>query len=430
MTGQVRRTECPGLDGEAMVRLLRTGGGWFRRSQHRGLVKHLLVGCKSCAAEIRTQLLPTRQIGTAPEPSASNAKQFERHLLRLERMERPAQELFIKGVAGLNSPEFVVWLVESCRRTANTEPERAVQMGKLAVIASQGLDANTRALAHMRMGQVLRKARGDFLGADTWFEEARKILSDPAADPLVLAKLNRLQGLSRWGQSRSKDALRLFREAARIYQACGDLEGFGKTCVDQSGALDEVEGPQAAIRSLMKACGLVDLARDQRLALVIAQNLSIHYTTLGKIETALSYLELARELLQRQGAAPTDALRMEWSAGRILAQAGKPAESVALFQSVRDGFVRLGLAAEAGQSSLDLALSLLSLGRTSELKEVAQEMLPIFKSRLLHKEALAAIQFFRDAVLAETITAAQIHAVSTFLSELEAGSRARFRKPA
>ena len=56
-------------------------------------------------------------------------------------------------------------------------------------------------------------------------------------------------------------------------------------------------------------------------------------------------------------------------------------------------------------------------------------MLPIFSSRLLHKEALAAVRFFREAVAAETITAAQIHAVSTFLSALEADSGAKFKKP-
>ena len=421
--------ECPEMRGDAMVKLLRKGGGWFRRAHHRRLVQHLLYGCSTCADRIRAELAPSGSTGGAPRMPRDQGAQYERYLRRLEKMERPAQELFIKGVEGLHTSDFVLWLVEACRLAANSEPGLAVRIGKLAVIASEGLDSNTRAIAQMRMGQVLRKARGDFLGADTWFEEARKELDSPDADSLVLAKLNRLQGLSRWGQSRSEEALQFFAEAARIYQAAGDLEGLGKTFVDQSGALEEVDGPQAAVRSLVRACGLVDLANDQRLALVIAQNLSIYCTSLGKTEAALSYLELARELLEKQGAASTDALKMEWSAGRILAEAGKPEESVPVFRSVRDGFVQLGLAAEAGQVSLDLALSLLSLGRMSELKDVASEMLPIFSSGLLHKEALAAIRFFREAVIAETITATQIHAVSSFLSELESNSNSRFRRP-
>ena len=422
-------TLCPGLTGSAMVRVLRSGGGWFRRTRHRQLVQHLLAGCDRCARRIRSELLPSgspKALGAATGPE--HAK-FERYLGRLESMERPAQELFINGVAGLHTPQFVAWMVELCRTTANTEPERAVEMAKLAVIASEGLDVNTRALARMRMGQVLRRARGDFLGADTWFDEAREMLSGEDANSLLLAKLNRLQGLSRWGQSRSEEALRFFDEAACIYEAVGDIQGLGKTCVDRAGALDETEGPQAAIRSLIKACGLVDLAEDPRLAFVIAQNLSIYHAELGKTESALSFLELARDLLGKQKSAPADSLRMDWSAGRILAQAGQASESVSVFRGVRDGFAKLGLAAEAGQASLDLALSLLNLGRIGELKEVAQEMLPIFRSRLLHKEALAAVEFFREAVAAETITAAQIHAVSAFLSELEADSRARFRQP-
>ncbi|MDX1644902.1 MAG: hypothetical protein R3244_11150, partial [Thermoanaerobaculia bacterium] len=136
-----------------------------------------------------------------------------------------------------------------------------------------------------------------------------------------------------------------------------------------------------------------------------------------------------RDLLEQQGEAPADALRMDWSAGRILAQAGRGGESVDVFRSARDGFIQLGLAAEAGQISLDLALSLLQLGRIAELKEVAQEMLPIFRSRLLHAEALAAIEFFREAVMAETITAGQIHAVADFLVRLESDKTARFKRP-
>ena len=165
------------------------------------------------------------------------------------------------------------------------------------------------------------------------------------------------------------------------------------------------------------------------MAFVIAQNLSLYHAEMGQTDSALDYLGLARDLLEKDGSAPADTLRMDWSAGRILAQAGKTSDSISMFRDVRDGFAKLGLAAEAGQVSLDLSLSLLSLGRMSELKEVAQEMLPIFRSRLLHKEALAAVEFFREAVAAETITAAQIHAVSSFLARLESDSSARFRRP-
>jgi tetratricopeptide (TPR) repeat protein len=425
--------DCADWESARILKTVRGRGSWLRKRQRKTMVLHLLAGCERCGQKLRMETLAPSDL-SASYPSTDgvdtvDTKLFSRSLVRLEGLERPAQELYLSGVPGLSTPEFVRWLTGECRVATTREPERAVGIAKLGVLASKGLDANVKASAAMRMGQVLRRARGDFLGADTWFDKARDLLEDPSSDPALLAKLLRLQGYSRFSQSRSDEALPLFRHAARIYQSIGDLDGLGKTLVDQSGALEESEGTRAAIGSLMKACCFVDLSTDKRLALVIAQNLSLYHTNLGQTEVALGYLTLARQLLEEEGSAPVDALRMDWSAGRILAEAGQYGESLAVFETARNGFVELGLAAEAGQISLDLSLSLLQLGRVQELKEVAQEMLPIFRSRLLHKEAFAAVQFFREAAVAETITAAQIHAVSKFLTELESNSRARFRKP-
>jgi tetratricopeptide (TPR) repeat protein len=344
-------------------------------------------------------------------------------------MERSAQELFLNGVEGLRSAGFVEWLVTECRKVTSRNPERALDLARLAVLASEGLDANSQALAAMRMGQVLRRCRGDYLGAETWFDRARQALEDEGSNPMLSAKLLRLRAFSLYSQRRSEEALPLVDQAITIYQVSGDADRLGKALVEKAAIVADVEGPRAAIQLAFRACGLIDFEESPRQAAVIAQNLSLYYADLGQVERAVSFLEIARDLLAEQGNAPADALRMDWSAGRILAEAGRYAESADVFKSTREGFVGLGLAAEAGQVSLDLSLSLLRLGRTRELREVAEEMLPIFRSRLLHKEALAAVSFFREAVIAETITASQIHAVSNFLVELESNSRARFRKP-
>jgi tetratricopeptide (TPR) repeat protein len=391
---------------------------------------HLLLGCPSCSAKVKKMTRPAPLIEVKRSVERNwDLELFDRALARLSDLQRPAQELYLNGVAGLKTPEFVEWLSDKSRRAVVWDPEEAVRLGRLGVLASEGLDVNSRGLAAMRMGQALRRARGDYLGADTWFEKSRNLLEQQGADPLLLAKLLRLQGYSRFVQSRSEEALPLFGQAAEIYLAADDLEGVGKTLADQAAAMEEVEGSEAAIQCLMKACCYIDFEQNPRFALMIAQSLSLYHANLGNTDVAVSYLDVARQLLEEQGSAPADALRMDWSAGRILAQAGRASESVTLFSRARDGFVGLGLAAEAGQISLDLALSLLALGRSSELKELAQEMLPIFRSRLLHREALAALEFFRTAVISETITAAQIHAVAEFLAELESNGKARFRRP-
>ncbi len=426
----VGEVDCSDWSGAAIVKTVR-GSSWLRRAQRRQMALHLLAGCESCAAKVRSELAPPLMASSErTEREPEDNPLFERALRRLEEMERPAQELFLNGVPGLRSADFVRWLAFKCRRLVTWDPERAVRLGRLCVLAADGLHTNVRALAAMRMGQALRRARGDYLGADTWFAKARELLScEPDADPFLLAKLLRLQGYSRFVQSRSAEAVPLFEEALSIYRRAGDLEGAGKTMADMAGAVEETQGSKEAIGLLLKACGFIDFEKNPRFALMIAQNLSVFHGNLGNTDQAVAYLGLARDLLEQQGDAPADALRMDWSAGRILAQAGRTSESVPVLREARDRFIELGLAAEAGQISLDLALSLLQLGRTAELKEIAHEMLPIFRSRLLHAEALAAIEFFREAVMAETITAGQIHAIADFLVRLESDKTVRFKRP-
>ena len=72
------------------------------------------------------------------------------------------------------------------------------------------------------------------------------LLEGEGGNPFVLAKLLRLQGTSRFVQSRSEEAIELFDAATRIYQDLGDLAGVGKTLVDRAGAVEEVEGSKAA----------------------------------------------------------------------------------------------------------------------------------------------------------------------------------------
>ncbi len=426
--------ECSKWSSGAMLSVVRGNRGWFRRRFQRRVILHLLTGCPSCTSKIKTLVQPSLNLEDQWFESglATNDRDielYERALIRLGKMERSAQELYLNGVEGLRSRGFVEWLVAECRRVTSSDPSRALELGRLAVLASEGTGVNSRALAAMRMGQVLRRCRGDYLGAETWFDQASELLNGEGADELLMAKLFRLRAFSLYSQRRSEEALPLFDDAIRIYQVVGDVDCLGKALVEKAAALADVEGPRAAIQLAFRACGLIDFSKSPRQAAVIAQNLSLYYSDLGKVERAVAFLEIARDLIAEQGNAPADALRMDWSAGRILAEAERFTESAEVFRATKAGFVELGLAAEAGQVSLDLSLSLLNLGRMRELREVAEEMLPIFRSRLLHKEALAAVGFFREAVMSETITAAHIHAVSNFLVELESNSKARFRKP-
>ena len=373
---KISQSECATWSSGSMLSVVRGSRGWLRRRFQRRVVLHLLTGCPSCTSKIKSLVQPSLDLEDQwPEgenETGQNSAAYERALHRLDKMERPAQELYINGVKGLRSGAFVQWLVSECRRATSSEPERALELARLAVLASEGLDVNSRALAAMRMGQVLRRCRGDFLGAETWFDRAGDFLESDGADEMLAAKLNRLRAFSLYSQRRSDEALPLLDDAIRIYQVTGDVDRLGKALVEKAAAVADVQGPKAAIQLAFRACGLIDFSKSPRQAAVVAQNLSLYYSDLGKVERAVAFLEIARDLIAEQGNAPADALRMDWSAGRILAEAERYEESASVFRATKAGFVELGLAAEAGQVSLDLSLSLLHLGRTRELREVGR----------------------------------------------------------
>jgi hypothetical protein len=71
-------------------------------------------------------------------------------------------------------------------------------------------------------------------------------------------------------------------------------------------------------------------------------------------------------------------------------------------------------------ASLDLALLYLREGRTAEVQPLAAEMVALFESRDVHREALAAVHLFQEAAQREEVTAGVVREVA---GRLEAARR-------
>ena len=82
---------------------------------------------------------------------------------------------------------------------------------------------------------------------------------------------------------------------------------------------------------------------------------------------------------------------------------------------------------DAALVAIDLAAVYAADGRTAEMKQLAQEMLPIFQSRQLSREVLAALVVFRQAVDAEEITLSLVQEVGDFLTRSRIKPGLRFR---
>lgn len=124
---------------------------------------------------------------------------------------------------------------------------------------------------------------------------------------------------------------------------------------------------------------------------------------LGRYAEAEELLAETRPLYAH-ASEPLNRLRLPWVEGRIAKHMDRPEEAEYLFQKVRQGFIKHGIAYDAALVSLELAEIYVQQGRKEELKELAQEMVTVFRSRNVEREALAALLMLHHAASAERAT--------------------------
>jgi hypothetical protein len=115
-------------------------------------------------------------------------------------------------------------------------------------------------------------------------------------------------------------------------------------------------------------------------------------------------------------------IRLKWLEGRIHVGLGSREEALRLLAEARESF-------EAEEKFYDVALALLEEGavlleenRTQEVKELTRELPKVFAAKGVHREALAALKVFQEAVEQEAATAELARRILSFLF------RARFNQ--
>jgi hypothetical protein len=111
--------------------------------------------------------------------------------------------------------------------------------------------------------------------------------------------------------------------------------------------------------------------------------------------------------------------RRLWVLGRIACGLGRPRPAERLFRAAREGFLAEGVPYDTALVSLDLALLFAGQGRSRELRRLAEEMMPVFASRQIHREALAALAFLKAAVESERASLELVSRVAAYLRRAE-----------
>ena len=396
----------------------------------RELAPHFLESCPVCHA-LREEIDRLLQAsGHWDETVAVLESREAPELLPLlgegpyaERMRRAEEieELHTWGVCQL--------LLEKVRELVFSDPVRAVETAHLAVRLAGHLGDSyhpdwvleLQARTHAHLGNA-RRVLGELQGAEDSFLLAIEFLGKSGnGSPKVEAEILSLKTSLRLDQRRLGEARDLVEQVISLHRKAEDRTNLGKALLQKAKILKEQGDLRGATKSVEQSLQELDGAREARLAAYARYNL-LHLLTLsGRFEEAERFLGEVQDLLGTLGE-PLDLLRFRWTEGNLVQGLGRTAHAEAAYRSVRREFLGLGKGLDAALVSLDLAYLLWEQGRTEELKGLAGEMMVIFESREVHREALASLFLFQQACMEERLTGELIREIAGQLRREGKGS--------
>lgn len=452
----------PHLSSHLVERLMREE---LSAGELKEIVWHLLEVCPECAQEAEESWVlaldgvaepaAEARIGSAgPEVGELSFDRVRRRvhstLSRLESERAQARE-FAQELKDLptehfclqlrNNPRFASLplcdvLLEKAWEHGLVEPKAGLlQVEALIEVASHTesslfgpeLRRDLLARAWAYRGNFLR-ILNDFRLAEAAFVQAELHLNSGTGDLLEKARFLSLKASLRKSQRRLDEANDLLQRTVAIYLGTDEDHLAGRAMIIQASVAFEQGHPAKSANLVKHALTLIDPAREPRLVLCSQQNLVADLTEMGLYQEAMAMLPKTRRLSIEHGSR-FDLLRFRWLEGTILQGLGHEARAEAAFLEVRKGFLEEELGYDAALVSLNLAALYARQGRLPELKRLTAEMVPIFESREVHREALTALLLFQKAVEMETVTVRMVEEVATYLRRAQHEPRLRFEEP-
>lgn len=361
----------------------------------------------------------------------------EARALITELLEHPSERQFLLI---RNSPKFQTWgLCELLlKRSREHNFDNATLGEKLAQLALELLDhleiayygaeplddLRARAWAYIANS---RRIKSDLRGAEEAFALAFAALEKGTGEPVERAGVLDLRASLLQAQHRFDEALRHLRRATKLFQGAGEDHRAGRSLVKTSTLHHFMGQSDKAISFLQQALELIDPQREPRLLLVAWHNLIDNLSETGQFMRAQRLLVKARPLYRQFPQAWSQNPRW-WVEGKIARGLGQPDLAEDLLLKARNGFLNAGASYDVAVVSLDLASLYAEQGRFTELKQIAEQIVPIFSSRQIHREALAALAYWRQAVEAEKACLSLVTRVASFLKRARHNPELRFQE--
>lgn len=433
--------------------------GELSDSENRRIVRYLLTAWRACRGEIGqiwdgsrlSSILPARETGgrngdpygpafrallpvlkARAEQVSRERRRLPELIARLDADPNPDPKKLLEDPE-LRSWHFCEWLLEESLLLLDLDPTKARELSAFAVAVAESLSPQTygagliydlQARSWASQGEVMR-VLSDLRSAETAFTRAESLIARGTGDALESAYILELKAALRREQRRPEEAHRLLDAAIRLYRQYRDFHLVGRAFVQKGkvyGSCDELE---LAIRWLRKGLGLIDPARERRADLAARYSLMLCLHESGRHREARFLLKASRAELAQYGGEVLN-LRLRWLEGKIHGALGFVEKGEEALSDARQGFIRLGIGFSAAAVSLDLAALYAGQGRSGEIRRLSAEMIPIFQSRDLHQEAIAALIAFQRAVAMERVSTRLLADLRSYLDQARKDPQLRF----
>jgi tetratricopeptide (TPR) repeat protein len=401
--------------------------------------QHLMSLCATCRQEItafqRERAAPAtadydRVFHLLPAVLAEQVPRLEREqrgaardlaeLLALSREERVRKVERARN--RFRSPALVRLLVGESRKQVQTDADEAfhlARLGRLVAHCNPQMPGtfDLIALATAQMANACRML-DDTRQAEEHFGHARYVITHHGAtDTEILARVDYLEGSLRLDQRQFPQAEELLARAATLYRVSGDVLETSRVLVTLGNLYCFRGDLPLAIEATTAALKGMQGQSDPRLYLCARYNLTRFLTEDGQFEEAADVLSVDEDLYREFPEAWTQ-LRLTWLRGKIAAGRGESEAAEKALLEARDGFIAEGIGYDAAMVAIeDLTLLYLREGRTADVKRLADEIVPIFQSQDVHREAVAALRLFQEAARQEQLTVQGVREYVKYLRE-------------
>lgn len=340
-----------------------------------------------------------------------------------------------------NSSRFQIYglvelLLAESRRGWNENPSRSEELAELALAVTYRLERRLHGPALLNDLKAeawsyianCRRIRSGLRSVSEAFDIAEDFRAQGTGDPFEEADLLSLKASFYRAQRRFAEAIRAVERAIEIYREASDHLAEGHALIKKATILRDQGETEQAISTLERAASLVDPSREPRLLLLVQSNLALYLNEAGRPLEAEHLLPSARKLAIEVGGG-LDRLRVLWIEGLVNRGLGQTGLAEAALRRAMGGFAEAEVGYDGTLVALDLAALYLETGRVAEAKELAAEMVPIFATRDVHREAVAALAIAHEAMQQGGATLSVVQEVASFLRRARHNPALRFEGP-